>query len=135
MGAPSGLTVSGIEAVTSGCLVASSFTCGQIFAMTIDASCSDGSAAIDLSGNYQFAFTPECREFDEEGEDANVCDNFMDTLDETDGKVVLDVDASFVDSCAADVFSVQFGAVMTFYLDKAFTAVVDADSDPFVIGQ
>jgi len=130
--APNGLTVSGIEAVASGCLVASSFTCGQIFTVTIDASCSDDSDVIDLGGNYQFAFTPLCRSGDEEGK----CQTFLSTLDDTGGKVVLDVDASFVDSCAVDLFKVTFEAEMDFYLDDAFTEkVVDGESDPFVIGQ
>merc|ERR1711902_67817 len=129
--APNGLTVSGIEAVTSGCLVATSFTCGQIFTMTIDASCSDDSDVIDLSGNYQFAFTPECRPGDDEGK----CATFKSTLDDTAGKVVLDVGVSFVDSCDMNLFEVTFGATMDFYLDDAFNQTVDDDSDPFVIGQ
>jgi len=130
--APNGLTVSGIEAVNSGCLVATSFTCGQIFTMTIDASCSDDSDVIDLSGNYQFAFTPLCRSGDEE---EGKCATFKSTLDDTAGKVVLDVDVSFVDSCDMNIFEVAFGATMDFYLDDAFNQTVDDDSDPFVIGQ
>merc|ERR1711937_145610 len=131
--APNGLTVSGIEAVTSGCLVASSFTCGQIFTVTIDASCSDNSDVLDLGGNYQFAFTPLCRSGDEEDK----CQTFLSTLDET-GKVVLDVDAYLVDSCAVDLFKVAFEAEMAFfklYVNDTFTEEVNGDSDPFVIGQ
>merc|ERR1712106_1039136 len=45
---PNGLTVSGMEVVNSGCLVASSFTCGQIFTVTIEAECSDEDPIIDL---------------------------------------------------------------------------------------
>merc|ERR1719147_613590 len=54
------LPISSVETVTADCLVASSFTCGQIFTAKIDASCPDD-GVVDLSGSYQFAFTPQCR--------------------------------------------------------------------------
>merc|ERR1712083_142671 len=89
---------------------------------------------IDLSGNYSFAFTPECR-LDAANETDPACDTFMGTLDGTDGKVVLDVDASFVDSCTVNIFEVAFEAEMAFYLDDELTEEVNDESDPFVIGQ
>merc|ERR1719356_2446315 len=131
--APNALTVSGFETVTAGCLVASSFTCGQIFKATIPAVCSEDDPEIDFGGTYQFAFNPECRDTDDGASEA--CETFMDTLDDTDGKVVLDVDASFVVDCSVDLFAVQFGAEMAFYSDAAFTEEVDDESEPFVIGQ
>merc|ERR1719356_1945967 len=131
--APNGLTVSDFETVTAGCLVASSFTCGQIFTATIPAVCQEDDPEIDFGGTYQFAFSPECRDTDDGASEA--CETFMGTLDDTDGKVVLDVDASFVVDCSVDLFAVEFGAEMAFYSDAAFTEEVDDESEPFVIGQ
>jgi len=116
-------------------LVASSFTCGQIFTATIPARCPDDAAAtdtVDLSGNYQFAFTPQCRA---EHEPAEACNVFMSTLDDTAGKVVLDVSASFQDACDLRLFEVAFGGALTFYSDAALSVAVNNNSDPFVIGQ
>ncbi len=108
---------------------------GQIFTMTIPAMCSDDEdVTADLSGTYQFAFTPECRTLDD-GTTDPACETFMDTLDGTDGKVVLDVDALFVDDCDATLFEVAFDGEMAFYADAAFTEEVDDESAPFVIGQ
>jgi hypothetical protein len=135
---PDGLTVSGVEAVSSDCLVASSFTCGQIFTATIPDVCSetlDDGSSVDLGGIFQFAFSPECRTLDD-GTTNEACETFMDTLDGTDGKVVLDVDASsFLINCNMSLFEVAFDAEMTFYSDDAFTVEVVDGSDPFVIGQ
>merc|ERR1719356_926173 len=131
--APNGLTVSDFETVTAGCLVASSFTCGQIFTATIPAVCQEDDPEIDFGGTYQFAFSPECRDTDDGASEA--CETFMGTLDDTDGKVVLDVDASFVVDCSVDLFAVEFGAEMAFYSDAAFFEEVDDESEPFVIGQ
>jgi len=116
---------------TTGCLVASSFTCGQIFTATIPAVCSSEDDVIDLSGDYQFGFTPQCRTID--GVEDAACTTFMTTLS-SDGKVALDVGALFVDSCSVDLFAVTFTGALSFYTDSAFTAAADA-SDPFVIGQ
>merc|ERR1712223_1475187 len=84
--APSGVTVSGVESFVGDCLVSSSFTCGQIFTAKIDASCPDD-GAVDLSGLYQFAFTPRCRVQDD-GSNYPECDTFLTTLDAA-GKVAL----------------------------------------------
>ena len=104
---------------------------GQIFTATITASCSDDGSQLDLSGNYQFGFTAECRDVD--GSPDAACSVFMDTLDD-DKKVVLDVDSSFTDNCDVNLFEVTFAGEMTFYSDEAFTEEADG-SDPFVIGQ
>jgi len=117
---------------TTGCLVASSFTCGQIFTATIPAVCSSEDDVIDLSGDYQFGFTPQCRTID--GVEDAACTTFMTTLS-SDGKVALDVGAVFVDPCSIDLFDVTFTGALEFYTDSAFTAVVGDDSAPFVIGQ
>merc|ERR1739838_1218913 len=56
------LAVTAIETVTgTECLSASSFTCGQIFTATIPAQCAGPNSTVDLGGNYQFSFTPQCR--------------------------------------------------------------------------
>merc|ERR1711892_1462558 len=133
--APDGVTVSGIEVENSECLVASSFTCGQIFKVAVTAECSGPEPQrVDLSGNYQFAFTPDCQTLDD-GTTDPACETFLGTLDDTDGKVVLDVDVSYVDYCDVSLFEVAFGAEMAFYSDAVFAEEVDGESDPFVIGQ
>jgi len=130
---PDPLAVSQIDSVSgTECLVASSFTCGQIFTATIPAECPDEDSSVDLSGNYQFSFTPECREID--GSPDAACTVFLSTLDDSSGKVVMDLDASFVDQCDVNLFEVAFDGDLTFYSDDAFSAEADG-SDPFVIGQ
>merc|ERR1712038_2181107 len=52
-----------------------------------------------------------------------------------EGKVALEVDASFVDQCDLDLFEVDFTGDLAFYADDQFAVAVDADSAPFVIGQ
>merc|ERR1712242_372689 len=126
------LTISDIQTVTgTECLVSSSFTCGQIFELTVDASCpADGSGAVDLSGTHKLSFTPECQTVN--GVDDAACTTFLSTL--TDNKVVLDVASSFSDNCAIQLWNVEFSGSLTFYKDSALTVVADG-SDPFVIGQ
>merc|ERR1712242_375274 len=126
------LSISNIGTVTgSGCLVASSFTCGQIFELTVDASCpADGEGAVELSGTHKLSFSPECQTV--EGVDDAACTTFLSTL--TNNKVVLDVDSSFSDNCAVQLWDVVFTGSMAFYKDDAFTVIADG-SDPFVIGQ
>merc|ERR1719216_299190 len=82
--------ISDIQTVAgSDCLVASSFTCGQIFELTVDASCpDDGTGAVDLSGSHTLSFTPECKTLDDGSTDP-ACTTYLSTL--TDNKVVLDV--------------------------------------------
>jgi len=129
------LPISGIETASTDCLSASSFTCGQIFTAKIDAECpADGN--VDLSGGYNFAFTPQCRDSDGDGETQPECQVFMDTLDPSTGnKVALTVEAEFVDLCDVDLFTVDFTGSLAFYGDDQFTEAVDESSDPFVIGQ
>ena len=103
---------------------------GQIFTVTIPAVCPDvASPIVDLSGNYQFSFTPTCRNVD--GESNQACDVFMTTLPDS-GKVVLDVTSAFQDACDSLIFEMQLTGALTFYSDAAFSAAVTA---PFVIGQ
>merc|ERR1740123_2517167 len=54
---PDNVDIIQVQTVTPGCLVASSFTCGQIFMMTVSAECSADDNIADLSGNFQFGFT------------------------------------------------------------------------------
>lgn len=108
---------------------------GQIFKVAVTAECSGPEPQrVDLSGNYQFAFTPDCQTLDD-GTTDPACETFLGTLDDTDGKVVLDVDVSYVDYCDVSLFEVAFGAEMAFYSDAVFAEEVDGESDPFVIGQ
>jgi len=128
---PDNVQILDIEAVNPTCLVASSFTCGQIFTMTVAADCSADDNQAVLSGDYQFGFTPQCRVND--GNTDPACDTFMDSLDGND--VVLDVESTFVDDCDGSYFNVSFEGELEFYLDAAFTEPVTTASDPFVIGQ
>jgi len=133
--APSGVTVSGVESFVGDCLVSSSFTCGQIFTAKIPFSCPPDGGAVDLSGSYQFAFTPQCRFLDDGTTTDPACDTFMTTLDESSGKVALEVDVEFIDLCDVDLFDVSFEGTLSFYSDDQFAVAVDGNSDPFVIGQ
>ncbi len=137
---PDGVAVSAVEEETSGCLVDSAFTCGQVFAVTIpsDIDCSDGASSsaaddvVDFSGIFQIAFTPQCRDVD--GADDAACTAFMDDLDDS-GAVVLDVDWNFVDeTCGVDLFDVTFGADLSFFSDDQFSTAL-TDEDAFVIEQ
>ena len=137
---PDGVAVSAVEEETSGCLVDSAFTCGQVFAVTIpsDIDCSDGASSsaaddvVDFSGIFQIAFTPQCRDVD--GADDAACTAFMDDLDDS-GSVVLDVDWNFVDeTCGVDLFDVTFGADLSFFSDDQFSTAL-TDEDAFVIEQ
>merc|ERR1719228_2412901 len=110
------LTISGVETVTADCLVASSFTCGQIFTAKIAASCPSDGDSVDLSGSYQFAFTPQCRVLDN-GSNDPACDTFMTTLDESSGSKALGVVASFTDLCEENLFDVSFEGTLSFYSD------------------
>jgi hypothetical protein len=116
--------------------VASSFTCGQIFEVTIAAECigatDDSEGAVVLSGNYQFKFTPECT-VDDDGNADEACSTFIESLD--GNGVVLPVDSVFVDDCDVNLFDVTFEGELEFYSDADFALPVTTASDPFVIGQ
>jgi hypothetical protein len=100
--------------------------------MTVSTECSADDNQADLSGDYQFGFTPQCR-VDDDGNTDDACDTFMDSLDGND--VALDVAVDFADDCSTNLFEVTFDGELDFYLDAAFTEPVTTDSDPFVIGQ
>jgi len=134
------VTVSGITVaeVTSGCLVTSSIVCDQIFAVTIPsnidcaASTSFSYDVVDLSGLFQIAFGPQCRQVD--GADVSECTQLKESLDDS-GTLVLDVEPQFVDeTCGVNLFDAAFGADLTFYTDDQFSASV-ADDGSFVIAQ
>jgi hypothetical protein len=128
------LPILGVDTVTANCLVASSFTCGQIFTAKIDAPCPSGGGPIDIGGSYQFAFTPQCRVLGDGSTDP-ACDTFMTTLDDSSGKVALGVEVDFVDQCDVNLFDVSFEGTLSFYSDEQFAVAVDSNSEPFVIGQ
>lgn len=109
---------------------------GQIFTVTIPSTCSDDNSIVDLGGKYTFAFTPQCRERDEGLVNAAVspCSRFMSSLDD-DGKVILDVDASYVDDCNANLFEITFDGKLSFYRDESLSLEAGDDADPFTIGQ
>ena len=111
-----------------------SMVSGQIFTATIPAECPDGdSPTVDLSGDYQFSFTPTCRDGDNVATEA--CNVFLTTLQGDAGKVVLDVSASYRDPCDTMMWNATLTGNLTFYVDENFADPVDDDSDPFVIGQ
>jgi len=123
---PDSLTVYDVQTVTAECLVASSFTCGQIFTVTVSTECSSADSVVDLGGDWQFGFTPQCGDGD-----TAACDTFLGTLDES-GKVALDLSSVFQDDCAVNLFNVTFEGALTFYSDEQFTQTA---TDSFVIGQ
>merc|ERR550532_2662052 len=127
------LSISDIQTETgSNCLVAGSFTCGQIFEMTVDASCpADGTGAVDLSGTHSLSFSPQCQTL-ADGSTDPACTTYLSTL--TDGKVVLEVESSFSDNCEVQLWDVVFSGSLAFYKDAALTVAADG-SDPFAIGQ
>jgi len=113
-------------------LVASPFTCAQIFTVTIAAdSLHPGNASacfVDLGGTHRFGFEAQCRSLDD-----GACATFLGTLDES-GLVVLEFDSLFQDnSCDMDFFSVTFDANLTFHADDQFSDAVN-ESASFVIG-
>jgi len=125
------VAVSGIAEESDGCLVDDGFSCAQVFAVTLPSAlnCTD-SAVIDFSGTFQIAFTPQCREVDDD-EASAACSSFLGGLDES-GNVVLDVDWNFVDeTCGVDLFNVTIGADLTFYADDEFADAVEDEA--FVI--
>jgi len=129
------LDILSVETVTGNCLVASAFTCGQIFKVTVKAQCleevAESGKSINLSGNYRFGFTAECRDIG--GSPDEACNVFMDTLEENK-KVALEVDALFTEDCDMMLFNTSFDAEMAFYTDEALAVAADG-SVPFVIGQ
>jgi len=130
---PDNAAVSAIEEETNGCLSRESFSCAQVFTLTIpsDIDCSAITGeAIDFGGTFQIAFAPKCRQQNA------ACTQFMESLDESDGgKVVLDVDWEFVDeTCGVDLFAAQFGADLSFFSDDQFSIAV-SDEDAYVVDQ
>ena len=128
------LGIATMTPVTTSCLVASAFTCGQIFTLSIDASqitCNDTHPA-DFTGQYSMGFEVSCRNATA---DAAACAAFIDDNGGTPN-INLDVLSSFIDTtCVAELYTVQFEGVTTFYDDDAFTQVHDPAQGNYVIGQ
>ena len=120
--------------VTSSCLVASAFTCGQIFTLSIDESqitCNDTHPA-DFTGQYSMGFEVSCRNATA---DAAACAAFIDDNGGTPN-INLDVLSAFIDTtCVPELYTVQFTGITTFYDDDAFTQVHDPAQGNYVIGQ
>jgi len=110
-------------------LVASSYTCAQIFTVVVstEIECSAENPTVDLGGDWQIGFTPQCGDAD----DTTACETFLGTLEDS-GLVVLDVSATFHDQCAFNLFNVTFEGALTFYSDDQFSQTAN---DSFVIGQ
>jgi len=121
---------------TTGCLVHSSTVCAQLFAVTIPSNidcstASSGDKIVDLSGNFQFTFTPKCR--DVSGSVDPMCTAFVDGLPSS-GVVTMDLDWSFIDqSCGVDLFSAQFTVDLEFYEDNQFST--DIGDGAYIAGQ
>jgi len=126
---PEGLDVDGVKTVTPDCLVASSFTCAQIFTITVstEIECSRENPEVSLGGDWQFAFAPQCGS----GGNTAACETFLSSLGDS-GYVALDVTTKFQDNCAFNLFNVTFEGTLTFYSDDQFSRIAN---ESFVIGQ
>lgn len=82
---------------------------------------------MNLGGDWQFGFTPQCRD----GDEAAACATFMSNIGDS-GKVALDAASLFQDDCSVDLFAVTFEGALTFYSDSNFSQTA---TDSFVIGQ
>merc|ERR1719495_2101286 len=126
MTAPDAVTVSGvsIEQKTTGCLLSTSFVCGQLFAVTIpkpaDLNCSDSSSStVDLSGTFGIAFTPSCRLIG--GSEDVRCSTLMAELPQSN-TLLLEAPLQFQDAtCGPNLFSADIGASMAFYAEDTFS--------------
>jgi len=133
---PVGSSAITVTEETSDCLTFSSNVCAQIFVVTIpsDIECTDstsGGQQVDLSGLFQFAFSPRCREVD--GSANAMCTAFVDGLGEADG-LVLDLEWLFVDeTCGVNLFDATFDVDLTFFNDDEFSEAVDDGA--FVVDQ
>lgn len=118
------VTVSGVEEETTDCLVESSSTCSQIYTVTIpsDTDCdtiqsSQSTEVMDLSGTFQIAFNPQCRDMD--GNEDAVCD-----IDESE-TVILDIPSTFTHQICGGLSSIEFDTDFTFYSDDSFGQRID----------
>jgi len=120
-----------VNELSDGCFANGAFVCIQVFNVTIpaDVECSEmaGNDVIDLSGRYQIAFDPECREL-KDGAPGPQCVAFEDDLG--DDSVVVEFDWEFVDrTCGVSVFDTDFAVNLTFYTNDSFASGAVADGD------
>lgn len=125
-----------VSDVTSQCLVASSFTCGQIFTLEIEASeinCTESSPA-DFSGEYDILFEVNCKETNTSKPEGAACAAFID--DNGSPQIGLAVQSTFIDTtCVPELYSVQFSGVTTFWDDDQYTIEHNPANGAYVIGQ
>eukprot|EP01084_Bolivina_argentea_P247973 414817_1 len=115
------------------CLTSSTYTCGQIFTITINSSetiCDvNNGDIIDLTGDYTMSFTPSCR-----SPEADACTTYINAL--TSPTIALSVNSNFIDTtCKPELYSTILNGAITFYDDDQFTIVHDANNGDYVIGQ
>ena len=127
------LGLASMNVITNECLVASSFTCGQIFSIIINSSlinCTALSPA-DFSGEYNLEFQVECRD----NQDSSACNAF---IDDNNGEIIaLDVTANFIDrTCDTKLYQVEFDGNTQFYDDEEFLIPHNSQNgiDDYVIG-
>merc|ERR1719495_2625657 len=114
MTAPDAVTVSGvsIEQKTAGCLLSTSFVCGQLFAVTIP-------KPADLNCSDSISFTPSCRLID--GSEDVRCSTLMAELPQSN-TLLLEAPLQFQDAtCGPNLFSADIGASMAFYAEDTFS--------------
>ena len=125
-----------VSDVTSACLVASSFTCGQIFTLEIPASeitCNATDPA-DFSGEYNMIFEVNCKELNTSKPEGAACAAFLD--DNNGPQMSLAVQSTFIDTtCVPELYSVQFSGVTTFWDDELYTIEHNPANGAYVIGQ
>ena len=122
---------SSISEVTNGCLIASSYTCGQIFTITVnqsDIACNNGSGEANFEGTYTMRFNPSCNTSE------SVCNTFL--ADNNNAFITLPVTSNFIDTtCDPEIYTVILEGNTLFYDDAAFTTVHNASNGNYVIGQ
>ena len=125
------LGTASVSQVTSGCLSASAYTCGQIFNVRVPASQTQCNVddEVDFSGNYQVSFTPSC-----DSSEA-VCETFTD--DNNGQPIVLGVNSTFIDrsGCDTQLYVFALTGTITFYDDVGFTIVHNPANGDYTIGQ
>jgi len=131
LSSPFGSTATSVSEVTSSCLVSSSFTCGQIFTLTIDASgiTCDPLTGSDFTGSYDLGFAVQCRDITD-----LACGYFLE--DNNGAAISLGVSATFVDRTCGDgdnqMYETSFDGALRFYDADDFLTEKTGD---YVIGQ
>ena len=119
------------------CLSNKNYICSQLWEINAtDIGCTNGGLGTDFSGNYQLTFTPVCRSTGDAALDG-YCANWLTehpTLAAPNG-VALDTDLVWTDDiCDPIIFTVQFVADMTFYVDPGYTTEAD-DEHLYQVGE